>query len=45
MSIDFTDCSTAVMSYQLDEGVAGDVSLIRLIPGAEALCKELEGED
>jgi hypothetical protein len=45
MQIDFTDCDTATLSYQLDEGASGTIPLARLLPTANALCKELTGED
>ncbi|MGK2925873.1 MAG: hypothetical protein ACSLE2_09640 [Lysobacterales bacterium] len=46
MSIDFTDCSNAQLSYSLfDEGAEGDMTIIRLIPGAQALCEQLAGVD
>lgn len=42
MTIDFTDCSNAQLSYSLTEdGVAGDMTISRLIPGGQALCEEL----
>ena len=44
MSIDFTDCSNAKLTYVLtDDGVEGDVAIQRAVPGAEALCEELAG--
>lgn len=44
MSIDFTDCSNAQLSYSLtDEDLAGDMAINRLIPGGQALCEELAG--
>jgi hypothetical protein len=46
MSLDFTDCSNAQLSYSLpDNGAAGDIAISRVIPGGQALCEELEGAD
>jgi hypothetical protein len=46
MTIDFTDCSNAQLSYTLtDDGIDGDMELSRLIPGGQALCEELAGAD
>jgi lysophospholipase L1-like esterase len=42
MTIDFTDCSNASLSYSVtDEVVAGKINIERAIPGTEALCEEL----
>ena len=44
MSIDFTDCSNALLTYALpDDSAEGDVAIQRAVPGAEALCEELAG--
>ncbi len=44
MSIDFTDCSNAQLSYSLtDEGAEGGMTVSRLIPGGQSLCEELSG--
>ena len=44
MSIDFTDCSNAILAYVLpDDSAEGVVSIQRAVPGAEALCEELAG--
>ena len=46
MSIDFTDCSNAILTYALpDDGAEGDVAIQRAVPGAEALCEELAGAE
>ena len=46
MSIDFTDCSNALLTYSLpDDGVEGDMAITRVIPGGKALCEELEGAE
>jgi hypothetical protein len=43
MSIDFTDCSNAQLSYSLPaDPAAGDITITRVIAGAQALCEELE---
>lgn len=43
MSLDFTDCSNALLAYDLtDEGVAGEIPLTRVVAGSEALCESLE---
>ncbi|MEN1727971.1 MAG: SMP-30/gluconolactonase/LRE family protein [Pseudomonadota bacterium] len=41
MEIRFTDCSTAIVSYQLDNGLSGEFSMIRLLPATVALCEVL----
>ncbi len=46
MTIDFTDCSNALLTYSLtDTGAEGDIEITRVIPGGQALCEELEGAD
>jgi len=46
MTIDFTDCSNAQLSYSLTaDELAGDMVISRLIPGGQALCEELAGAD
>jgi len=46
MSIDFTDCSNAQLSYSLPADPAeGDIAITRVIDGGQALCEELMGED
>ena len=42
MTIDFTDCSNALLTYSItDEVLAGIIEIQRAIPGTEALCEEL----
>ena len=42
MTIDFTDCSNAQLTYSItDEALAGMIDIERAIPGTEALCEEL----
>ena len=42
MTIDFTDCSSALLDYSItDEALAGMIDIERAIPGTEALCEEL----
>jgi polyhydroxybutyrate depolymerase len=44
MSIDFTDCSNAQLSYSLPADPAtGDIAITRVIAGGQALCEELAG--
>jgi hypothetical protein len=44
MDIDFTDCSNAQLSYTLTDGdLHNDMTITRLIPGAQAMCEELAG--
>ena len=44
MSLDFTDCSNALLTYSLtDNGAEGDIDITRVIPGGKALCEELGG--
>lgn len=44
MTIDFSDCSNAQLSYSLaDDGVAGAIDITRLLAGGKALCEELAG--
>ena len=46
MSINFTDCSNAQFSYSLPANSAdGDIAIIRVIPGSQALCEELAGAE
>ena len=44
MSLDFTDCSNAQLTYSLPADPAeGDIAITRVIPGSQALCEELMG--
>jgi len=44
MSLDFTDCSNALLTYSLTDNCAeGDIAITRVIPWGQALCEELEG--
>ena len=44
MSLDFTDCSNAQLTYSLPADPAeGDISITRVVPGGQALCEELAG--
>jgi hypothetical protein len=46
MSIEFSDCNNAQLSYSLDEEqMAGNLAITRLIPGEQALCEELSAPD
>ena len=46
MYIDFTDCSTAQLDYALtNDGLSGQIDLVRALPGSQALCENLSGED
>ncbi len=46
MSIDFSDCSNALLSYTLPaDPAAGEIAITRVIAGAQALCEELDGSD
>jgi DNA-binding beta-propeller fold protein YncE len=46
MTIDFTDCSNALLSYSItDEGLAGMINIKRAIPGTEALCQQITGSE
>jgi len=46
MSLDFTDCSNAQLSYSLPADPAeGDIAITRVIPGGQALCEQLVGAD
>lgn len=46
MTIDFTDCSNAQLSYSLTvDELANDMAISRLIPGGQALCEELAGAE
>ncbi len=45
MSIDFTDCSNAQLTYSLlAEASDGEIAITRVIPAGQALCEELTGE-
>ena len=42
MSVDFTDCSNAQLSYSLPADPAeGDIAVTRVIPGGQTLCEDL----
>jgi glucose/arabinose dehydrogenase len=44
MSIDFSDCSNAILSYSLPaDPAAGDVVITRVISGGQTFCEELDG--
>ena len=46
MSLDFTDCSNALLTYSLPaNGAEGDITIARVIPGSKALCEELSGAE
>ncbi len=46
MTIDFTDCNNATLSYSLtDDVLEGDIALTRVVSGGQALCEELAGAD
>ena len=46
MSLDFTDCNHASLTYSLtDDGAEGDIAITRLIPAGGALCEELAGAE
>jgi choice-of-anchor B domain-containing protein len=46
MSLDFTDCSNAQLTYSLPADPAeGDIAITRVIPGSQALCEQLVGVD
>ena len=46
MSLDFTDCSNALLAYSLPaNGVEGDMAITRVIPGGQVLCEELSGAE
>jgi len=46
MTIDFTDCDNALVTYSLaDNGAEGDIAITRVIPGGGALCEEIAGEE
>jgi hypothetical protein len=46
MTIDFQDCSNALLSYELtDEALSNSIAISRAIPGAQALCEELAAAD
>jgi hypothetical protein len=45
-TIEFTDCKNARLNYSLeDEGRSGEIELIRVLPGGEAICEEIAGAD
>ena len=44
MTIDFTDCNNAQLTYSLmDTGAEGDITITRVISAGQALCLELAG--
>jgi glucose/arabinose dehydrogenase len=43
LTLNFADCSNASVSYDLpDDGLQGQIDIVRLIPGTEALCQSLD---
>ena len=46
MSLNFTDCSNALLTYSLPaNGAEGDMAITRVLPGGQALCEEFERAD
>jgi hypothetical protein len=46
MSLDFTDCSNATLSYSLPaDSAEGDIAITRVIPAGQALCEEFAGAE
>ena len=46
MSLDFTDCSNAQLTYSLPaDSAEGDIAITRVIPGSQALCEDLAGAE
>ena len=46
MTIDFQDCSNALLTYSFtDEGLDNSVVISRTIPGTQALCEDIAGAD
>jgi len=46
MSLDFTDCSNAQLTYSLPaDSAEGDIAITRVIPGSQTLCEELAGAE
>jgi len=46
MTIEFIDCSNALLNYSLTgEGLEGNIQISRAIPGTEALCQEFAGQN
>ena len=44
MIIQFNNCNSASLAYELtDESLSGNIYIVRVIPGTEALCEELAG--
>jgi hypothetical protein len=44
MSIDFEDCSHALLTYSItDESLAGEIPIERVLSGAKVLCEDLSG--
>lgn len=41
LSVAFDSCTSATVSYSLDEGLANEFQITRLIPMSEALCESL----
>jgi cysteine-rich repeat protein len=43
LSIEFTDCGHATLDYSVTDGpLSGEIQLIRLLPGGEKRCEQLE---
>jgi len=46
MSLDFTDCNNAQLTYSLPANSAeGGIAITRVIPGSQTLCEELAGAE
>ncbi|KPK52622.1 MAG: hypothetical protein AMJ59_26665 [Gammaproteobacteria bacterium SG8_31] len=46
LTIDFTDCSHALLTYSLtDQALEGSIDIKRAVPGSDALCRELNEQD
>ncbi len=46
MSLDFTDCNNALLTYPLSaDSAEGDIANTRVIPAGSALCEELAGAE
>jgi hypothetical protein len=45
MTIDFSDCNAAELSYSLDEGLEGEIDITRVVSGGQALCEELNSNE
>ena len=46
MHLNFTDCSNAVLEYDLTaDALAGEIPITRVVPGTETLCESIATQE